>query len=80
MSENWRCSYRNKTLLIELAQLAHSCSHISAMPKKRKAAASRAVNFQAATETLSAKWQKSTPADSNLSNSEEERASDDEIV
>ena len=51
------------------------------MPQKQKAFRARTDNLQAARETYSGKWQKSTLADSNLSDTgNEERTSDDEIV
>jgi len=37
-------------------------------------------NLQSARETFSGKWWRSTPAESNLSDGNEERMSDDEIV
>jgi len=50
------------------------------MPRKRKASKARTENLQAARETFSGKRRKSTPVDSNVSDGDEGRASDDEIV
>ena len=51
------------------------------MPWKWKASKACTENLQAARETFSGKWWKSTPADSNLSDAGDEgRISDDEIV
>jgi hypothetical protein len=52
----------------------------SAMPKKRKARAVRVANLQVARETLSKKWRKSTPAGSDLSDSESDAGESDKIV
>ena len=52
----------------------------SAMPKKLKARAARVANLQVARETLSTKRQKSTPADSDLSDSESDAGESDKIV
>jgi hypothetical protein len=49
------------------------------MPLKRKAKTARVANLQVARETLSTKWRKSTPADSD-SDLSDERSSDNEIV
>ena len=51
------------------------------MPRKQKASRAHTENLQAARETYSGKRWKSTPADSNLSDTGNEgRTSDDEIV
>jgi hypothetical protein len=50
------------------------------MPRKRKASKARIENLQAARETFSGKRRRSTPAESNLSDGDEGRMSDDEIV
>jgi hypothetical protein len=57
-----------------------SPSRTSEMGRKRKATAARAEGLRVAQEALSAKRQRSTPGDSDLSGSEEEKTSDDEIV
>ena len=50
------------------------------MPRKRKASKACIENLQSARETSSGKQQRSTSAESNLSDSDEGRMSDDEIV
>jgi hypothetical protein len=53
------------------------------MPRKRKASKARIENLQIARETFSGKRRRSTPgspADSDISDSDEGMASDDEIV
>jgi hypothetical protein len=50
------------------------------MPWKQKALKACIENLQAARETFSGKQQRSTPAESNLSDGNEGRISDDEIV
>ena len=47
------------------------------MPQKRKASAAHVANLQVARDTLSGKWRKSTPIDSDFS---DEKTLDDAIV
>ena len=50
------------------------------MSQKRKASKACIGNLQSTRETASGKWRRSTPAESNLSDRDEGRTSDDEIV
>ena len=50
------------------------------MSQKQKASKACIGNLQSTRETASGKWRRSTPAESNLSDRDEGRTSDDEIV